>query len=77
MTKIIEKPNIKNKECTAVILLISDDGPNAFMSSKDFPVIYVIYEGKRGKTQGERNVRAPAKKDTTIETSLPLVMFSP
>jgi hypothetical protein len=76
-TKIIEKPKIKNKEFIIVSLLISEDLSMPFMSSKDLPVIYVIYDGKRGNMQGERNVRIPAEKAIRIETSFPEFIFPP
>ena len=73
---MIEKPSIKNNECRAVIFLMLKE-PGAFMSSKDRPVIYVIYEGKRGRMQGERKDNTPAEKDIMIETSLVVAIISP
>ena len=67
--KIREKPAINANELVMVrkrIRLLSDP---SFRSSKETPVIKVMYDGTRGSTQGERNESTPARKAREKDTS--------
>src|SRR2546422_10686651 len=66
-TNTTEKPRTNATECNSTRRRAA--GPrSAVRSATDIPVMNEMYEGKRGSTQGERNEKSPALKDTATRS---------
>jgi len=68
--KILEKPKINRKECKNVIHLKPNLFSDKVSSLKEIPVMYVIYDGTRGKIHGEKKERSPPKNAIKFEIPL-------
>src|SRR5260370_26063473 len=62
-TKIIEKPTMKARECRRIRPRVSAV-TSSVRALTDIPVMNDRYDGKSGRTQGERNEKSPALKAT-------------